>query len=70
MWRSRSLQYFALFVTFGIVVVSSWQKYLTEAIVFGSSGISDYLAAILFGFGSQTVLTQGFGIAKSWAESR
>ena len=70
MWRSRSLQYFALFITFGIVVVSSWQKYLTEAIVFGSSGISDYLAAILFGFGSQTVLTQGFGIAKGWAESR
>jgi len=70
LWRSENLQYVALILTFAIIVVNSWQTYLGEAIAFGASGLADYLAALLFGFGSQTVLTQGVGMAKSWAESR
>jgi len=50
--------------------MQSLHIYLTKSITFGVSGIADYLAAILFGFGTQTALTQGVGIAKSWAESR
>lgn len=69
-WRSRTLQYLALLLTFAIIVLNSWQTYLKEATVFGASGSADYIAALLFGFGSQTVLTQGVGMAKSWAESR
>jgi len=68
--RSRNLQYLALLITFAIVVVNSWQTYLKQATVFGASGLADYMAALLFGFGSQTVLTQGVGLAKSWAEAR
>jgi hypothetical protein len=49
--------------------MNSWQTYLNQAIAFGASGLADYIAAILAGFGSQTVLTQGVGMAKSWAES-
>jgi len=69
-WRSRTLQYLALLLTFAIIVLNSWQTYLKEATIFGASGFADYIAALLFGFGSQTVLTQGVGMAKSWAESR
>jgi len=69
-WRSRTLEYLALLITFSVVVMNSWQTYLKEAVVFGASGFADYFAALLFGFGSQTVLTQGVGLAKSWAESR
>ena len=69
-WRSRTLEYLALLITFSIVVMNSWQTYLKETVVFGASGFADYFAALIFGFGSQTVLTQGVGLAKSWAESR
>lgn len=63
-------QYLSLAIAFGIVIINSWQTYLSQVIAFGASGVADIIAAILFGFGSQTVLTQGVGLAKKWAEYR
>ena len=41
-----------------------------RAIAFGASGLADIVAAILFGFGSQTILTKGVEVAQKWAVNR
>ena len=69
-YLKEHILFFSLFITFAVVVINSWQTYLSQTIAFGASGIADIIAAILFGFGSQTVLTEGVGVAKKWAEYR
>ena len=62
--------FFSLFIAFAIIVLNSWQTYIDKAIAFGASGPADAVAAVLFGFGSQTILTKGVEVAQKWTATR
>jgi hypothetical protein len=68
--REKSPESIALVITFFIVVLGLWQGFFSTITVFGASGVLDYISAIVYGFGSQTIITQSIGIGQSWVQSR